>query len=127
LGLSGRERAAADAGGLTEGGFRALKVRLGYPDLEMDVAVVRAIRNAVDEGMQLMADYNPGLNVLEAIRRIKRLIMRPWYGWRRRYSRKILRVMRPCGGRGGRRFNAERTGGARGRWGKRYTRGHAIL
>jgi mandelate racemase len=48
-------------------------VRLGYPDVETDVAVVRAIRKMVGDGIVLMADYNQCLSVPEAIARVRRL------------------------------------------------------
>lgn len=73
LGLSGKDHASAEARDLLEPGFRALKVRLGYPDMELDVAVVQSIRKAVGQDVQLMADYNQSLSVPEAIRRIRRL------------------------------------------------------
>src|SRR5262249_3971799 len=48
LGIMGAARAAAEARELVEPGFRAIKIRLGYPDLETDLEVVRAVRGAVD-------------------------------------------------------------------------------
>ena len=50
LGIMGPERAAAQALELAEGGFTAIKIRLGYPTVAEDVAVVRAVRRAVGEG-----------------------------------------------------------------------------
>ncbi len=73
LGIIGPEHAAAEARELAAPGFRALKVRLGYPDLETDVAVVRAVREAAGPHVALMADYNQSLSVPEAIRRGRRL------------------------------------------------------
>jgi mandelate racemase len=73
LGLIGPDRAAEEAQRLLESGFSALKVRLGYPELEMDVATVHAIRKAVGPGILLMSDYNQNLTIPEAIRRGRRL------------------------------------------------------
>jgi len=73
LGIIGPERAAAEARELVAPGFRAIKVRLGYPDLETDLAVVRAVRGAVGPGVELMTDYNQCLTVAEAVRRVRRL------------------------------------------------------
>ena len=69
LGLIGADRAAVEAEQLVAPGFRAVKVRLGYPDAKTDVEVVRAVRRAVGDGVQLMSDYNQSLSVAEALRR----------------------------------------------------------
>jgi mandelate racemase len=69
LGLIGAERAAAEAETLVAPGFKAIKVRLGYADGGTDVDVVRAVRRAVGERIELMSDYNQGLSVGEAVRR----------------------------------------------------------
>ena len=73
LGILGPERAAAQAIELLEGGFTAIKVRLGYPTLAEDVAVVRAVRRAVGDGVALMSDYNQALLPPEAERRARML------------------------------------------------------
>ena len=73
LGIIGKERAATEAQELVAPGFQALKVRLGYPDLQTDVAVIHAIRSAVGNDVLLMVDYNQSLSVPEAIRRIHAL------------------------------------------------------
>lgn len=69
LGIIGAEKAAAEAAELMEPGFRAVKVRLGYPNLETDLAVVRAVRRAVGDGTVVLSDYNQSLTPAEAIRR----------------------------------------------------------
>ena len=69
LGIIGAERAAEEALELVAPGFAAIKVRLGYPELETDVEVVRAVRRSVGEGVVLMSDYNQSLSVMEAKRR----------------------------------------------------------
>lgn len=73
LGIIGAERAAVEARELLDNGFRSLKVRIGYPDLETDLAVVRSVRAAVGNDVLLVADYNQCLSVTEAIRRIRGL------------------------------------------------------
>jgi mandelate racemase len=73
LGIIGAARAADEAMELLAPGFRAVKVRLGYPDLRTDVEVVRAVRRAIGEGVQLMSDYNQSLSVAEALRRSEAL------------------------------------------------------
>ncbi len=69
LGLAGAEKTAAEAVALLEFGFDAIKLRLGYPTVEEDVAVTRAVRRAVPTGTTVMCDFNQALSVPEAIRR----------------------------------------------------------
>ena len=52
-----------------EGGFTALKIRLGRDDPRRDVAAIEAVRRALGDQVQLMADYNQGLNRGEALQR----------------------------------------------------------
>jgi mandelate racemase len=73
LGLIGAEAAGREAAMLLERGFRAVKVRLGYPSGEDDLAVVRAVRTAVGSGLTVMTDYNQCLTVPEAINRVRLL------------------------------------------------------
>ncbi len=51
------------------GGFRALKVRLGYPTLDGDIAAVRAVRKRVGDDVTIMVDYNQALTRDEALLR----------------------------------------------------------
>ncbi len=69
LGLIGAQRAPEEARALCAGGFRAIKVRLGYPTLAEDLEVVRGVRKAIPDGVLLMSDYNQSLSVTEALRR----------------------------------------------------------
>jgi mandelate racemase len=73
LGLIGAARAAAEAAELVAPGFRGVKVRLGYADTKADVDVVRAVRRAIDDGVQLMSDYNQALSVADALLRVDAL------------------------------------------------------
>jgi len=73
LGLIGAERAPAEAGHLVRAGFSAIKVRLGYPDVDTDLAVVRAVKAAIGDGVHLMSDYNQALSVPEAEKRVRAL------------------------------------------------------
>jgi L-alanine-DL-glutamate epimerase-like enolase superfamily enzyme len=52
-------------------GFRAIKMKVGRPDLASDVARVRATRDHLGEGFPLMADANMKWTVEEAIRAAK--------------------------------------------------------
>lgn len=53
-----------------EGGFRALKLRLGRPDPRQDLAAIAAVRDAVGD-LDLMVDYNQGLDLADALRRCR--------------------------------------------------------
>ena len=63
LGLMAPEAAADEAEKLLEGGFRAVKLRLGYPTLEADLAAVRAVRKRLPDDVKLMVDFNQALSV----------------------------------------------------------------
>jgi mandelate racemase len=70
LGLMDEPEAVADeAEKLLTCGFRAIKLRLGYPSAQRDLAVVRAVRNRIGDGIGLMVDYNQALSVAQAIER----------------------------------------------------------
>lgn len=70
LGLMGAQKVAREAVELLGGGrFRAVKLRLGYPTLEEDLAAVHAVKQAVPAGTLVMSDYNQSLTPAEAIRR----------------------------------------------------------
>jgi len=69
LGLMPPEKAADDAEQLLEGGFRAVKLRLGHADFADDLAAVRAVRKRLPESIELMADYNQALSLDEAMER----------------------------------------------------------
>jgi mandelate racemase len=73
LGVMNPEAAASEALELLDDGYRAIKVRLGHPAAEDDLAVVRAIRAKIPAGALLMSDYNHCLSGLEAVRRARML------------------------------------------------------
>jgi len=54
---------------LDEGGFGALKLRLGRARSEDDLSAIEAVRNAVGHSIQLMIDYSQALDMSEAIQR----------------------------------------------------------
>ncbi|HLA21442.1 MAG TPA: enolase C-terminal domain-like protein [Pseudolabrys sp.] len=60
---------AAEAETLLTGGFRALKLRLGYPTVVEDIAAVHAVRQRIGDTVALMVDYNQALVVDEALKR----------------------------------------------------------
>jgi 2-dehydropantoate 2-reductase len=69
LGLIGAEAAADEAERLLEGGFQAVKLRLGYPTLDDDLAVTRAVRQRLPARVDIMVDYNQALSLDEALLR----------------------------------------------------------
>jgi mandelate racemase len=69
LGLMSPEAAADEAELLLEGGFRAVKLRLGHPTLAEDLAATRAVRKRLPDAVQVMVDYNQALNVVDALER----------------------------------------------------------
>src|SRR5437660_10938748 len=69
LGLMPKEAAADEAEKLLEGGFTAVKLRLGHPTLAADLDAVRAVRARLPDRVALMADFNQALTVAEAMRR----------------------------------------------------------
>jgi mandelate racemase len=54
---------------LAMGGFRAVKLRLGYPTLQQDIAAVQAVRGRIGNDVALMVDYNQALTVDDALAR----------------------------------------------------------
>jgi mandelate racemase len=69
LGLADPVRLADEAQELLDDGFKAVKLRLGYPTLEEDVAAARAVRKRIPASAILMSDYNQALLPAEAVRR----------------------------------------------------------
>jgi mandelate racemase len=68
LWLQAPDAVAAEAVALRdEGGFTALKLRLGRDRLKDDLATVDAVRRAVGEEVALMVDFNQGLDIGEAL------------------------------------------------------------
>jgi len=69
LGLMAPEAVADEAEKLLEGGFRAVKLRLGHPTLAADLAAVRAARKRLPDSVALMVDFNQALSFEEALKR----------------------------------------------------------
>jgi mandelate racemase len=69
LGLMAPEKVADEAEKLLAGGFRAVKLRLGYPTLQEDLAAVHAVRRRIGDGITLMVDYNQVLDLPQALAR----------------------------------------------------------
>ncbi|MFM0511245.1 enolase C-terminal domain-like protein [Paraburkholderia sp. RL17-373-BIF-A] len=56
-----------------DGGFQAMKLRLGNVHLKDDLAAIRAVREGVGAGIDLMVDFNQALGLGDAIRRCHEL------------------------------------------------------
>jgi mandelate racemase len=63
------EPVADEAEKLLEDGFRAIKLRLGYPTLREDLEALRAVRNRVGPDIAIMVDYNQALGLTAALER----------------------------------------------------------
>jgi mandelate racemase len=63
------EPVADEAEKLLEDGFRAIKLRLGYPTLREDLEALRAVRNRVGPDIAIMVDYNQALGLAAALER----------------------------------------------------------
>jgi mandelate racemase len=69
LGLMAADALADEAEKLLGGGFRAVKLRLGYPTLHEDLAAVHAVKRRIGNDVALMVDYNQALGRDEALAR----------------------------------------------------------
>jgi mandelate racemase len=73
VGYDGAAGAAKTAEAWAARGFTGVKAKIGYPDVQEDLAVVRAIREAVGPSVAIMVDYNQSLAPADAIARIRAL------------------------------------------------------
>ena len=69
LGLMAPVALGDEAEKLLAGGFKAMKLRLGYPTLKEDLAALAAVRASIGEHVKIMVDYNQALSVEEALAR----------------------------------------------------------
>jgi mandelate racemase len=60
---------ADEAEKLLAGGFRAIKLRLGYRTLAADLAALQAVRERVGADIIVMVDYNQALTLAQALER----------------------------------------------------------
>jgi mandelate racemase len=67
LGLMPPGAAADEAEALLEGGFTAVKLRLGRSHFEHDLATVRAVRRRLPDPVRLMVDFNQALTFSDAM------------------------------------------------------------
>jgi len=73
VGYDGETDSAASAEEWATRGFTGIKAKIGYPTVQQDLAVVRAMRKAVGETVAIMVDYNQCLTPVEAIGRLRSL------------------------------------------------------
>jgi mandelate racemase len=71
VGYDGVEGCARAAGRWAARGFTGIKAKIGYPTVQEDVAVVRAMRKAAGAGVSIMVDYNQCLTPAEAVARLR--------------------------------------------------------
>jgi mandelate racemase len=69
LGLMPPDAVRDEAEALLGRGLGAVKLRLGYPTQAADLAAVRAVRERLPQGVDLMVDYNQALSTTEAVSR----------------------------------------------------------
>ena len=71
VGYDGVQDSGKGAESWAKRGFTGVKAKIGYPTVQEDVAVVRAIRKAAGNDMAIMVDYNQCLTPTEAIERLR--------------------------------------------------------
>lgn len=71
VGYDGVEGCAKAAEQWAARGFTGIKAKIGYPTVQEDVAVVRAMRKAAGDDMAIMVDYNQCLTPADAVERLR--------------------------------------------------------
>jgi mandelate racemase len=71
VGYDGVEGSAEAAEEWIKRGFTGIKAKIGYATVQDDVAVIRAMRNAVGQPAAIMVDYNQCLTPVEAMQRLR--------------------------------------------------------
>jgi mandelate racemase len=70
IGFDGIEGCARAAEAWAKREFQGIKAKIGYPSVQEDLAVVRAMRRAAGDEMTIMVDYNQCLTPVEAVERL---------------------------------------------------------
>jgi len=73
LGLMPIEQLPHEAEQLLGEGFSAIKLRLGRESAKDDLLAVQAVKNAIDNSVTLMCDFNQGLSITDALLRCRML------------------------------------------------------
>ena len=71
VGFDGVAGSASAAEVWARRGFTGVKAKIGYPTVQEDVAVIRAMREAVGPSVAIMVDYNQCLTPAEAVQRLR--------------------------------------------------------
>ena len=71
IGYDGVDGCAEQAERWATRGIRGVKAKIGYPTVQQDVAVIRAMRKAAGDEMSIMVDYNQCLTPAEAVERMR--------------------------------------------------------
>jgi mandelate racemase len=71
VGYDGVEVCARGAADWVARGFKGVKAKIGYATVQEDLAVIRAMRKAVGDGVAIMVDYNQSLTSAEAVQRLR--------------------------------------------------------
>ena len=71
IGYDGVDGCAEQAERWAGRGVRGVKAKIGYPTVQQDVAVIRAMRKAAGDEMAIMVDYNQCLTPAEAVERLR--------------------------------------------------------
>ncbi len=70
-GMDGLERGEALAEQCVKQGFELMKIKIGYPTVDNDVAVIQAVQSVLNGHAKLAVDYNQSLTVPEAMSRCR--------------------------------------------------------
>lgn len=71
VGYDGIDGSAKTAESWAKAGFKGIKAKIGYASVREDLEVIRAMRNAVGDSVEIMVDYNQSLTPQEAINRLR--------------------------------------------------------
>lgn len=73
VGYEGARGSDGTAEQWAKAGIRGVKAKIGYPTVREDLEVIRAIRSAVGDDVEIMVDYKQCLNAVEARSRSRML------------------------------------------------------
>jgi mandelate racemase len=71
VGYDGIQGSAKVAEEWAKRGFTGVKAKIGYPSVQDDCAVIRAMRKALGDSVAIMVDYNQCLTPSEAVQRLR--------------------------------------------------------
>jgi mandelate racemase len=71
VGYDGVAKSARVAEAWAKRGFTGVKAKIGYPTVADDVAVIRAMREAIGPDVSIMVDFNQSLTPAEAVQRMR--------------------------------------------------------